>query len=658
MLRAVGFHRIALEESRISCPRNVSTNFLDPRALFLFSPLPAVEHAPAAWEEGGAGMAVVLNKVSQLHAACGAGDVETVQAYVSNQRSEFVGGKRVMIFHLDPEGASPIALAAMGGHNAVVELLLRHKVPSKSKADVNGQSLVGSSPLMLAAQHGHLDTVTLLLKSSADVAALSKAGESALHYAARNRDGHSRSVIMETLTAAGADAGLQNSHGLTAADIAAGKDPTLKENAAPAVEDAPATPASAVKGAEKTIEQYVTLSDGRRVKQVLDLNRAEWNAMGQRIVPVASEHEDAREKRLREKEAKKAQKEAAREQEYIAATGDERGFQGFVLAGQREMTAVEIMAQQLTKLGFAADVALITAKASEGRSLEDTLELAQTIGRELEESNARKVEELERKKAERRAAQEARIQADKESAAITAKASEGAEMLKDFLFKDAAAAESAGEAAGDAGVTAGSNDLLAAFAEGRVPSGLQRPLPSPNMAGPPPGTMGPPLPGNMMGPSMGWMPGMLPPHMLPPHVLMQQFMMLQQQMAHQHMMQFGAPPPPEHVMSPTSGAEAGKQILNVLQGGEGAAPEAQGKTGQNDTETATGQTKKGFQTDTQISNVALKERELQAFDFGAMQGDVGGVQDLENPHFKPQKRKVCFERKRPRRNQSEEEAGN
>ena len=66
----------------------------------------------------------------------------------------------------------------------------------------------------------------------------------------------------------------------------------------------------------------VGVSDGRRVKQVLDLNRAEWNAMGQRIVPVASEHEDAREKRLREKEAKKAQKEAAREQEYIAATGD------------------------------------------------------------------------------------------------------------------------------------------------------------------------------------------------------------------------------------------------------------------------------------------------------------------------------------------------
>mgnify|MGYP001427570624 CR=1 FL=1 len=79
---------------------------------------------------------------------------------------------------------------------------------------------------------------------------------------------------------------------------------------------------------------------------------------------------------------------------------------------------------------------------------------------------------------------------------------------------------------------------------------------------------------------------------------------------------------------------------SMQQGGEGAAPEAQGKTGQNDTETATGQTKKGFQTDTQISNVALKERELQVFDFGAMQGDVGGVQDLENPHFKPQKRKV------------------
>ena len=42
----------------------------------------------------------------------------------ATQKSEFVGGKRVMIFHLDPEGASALALAAMGGHTALVELLL------------------------------------------------------------------------------------------------------------------------------------------------------------------------------------------------------------------------------------------------------------------------------------------------------------------------------------------------------------------------------------------------------------------------------------------------------------------------------------------------------------------------------------------------------
>ena len=155
----------------------------------------------------GRGMAAVrLTKVSGLHSACGAGDIETVQAYASNQRSEFVGGKRVMIFHLDPEGASPLALAAMGGHTAVVELLLRIKVPPKSQADVNGQSLTGASPLMLAAQHGHTDMVKLLLRSGADALAVNKAGDGVLHYAARNSDSHSRSSVMEALAAAGADA--------------------------------------------------------------------------------------------------------------------------------------------------------------------------------------------------------------------------------------------------------------------------------------------------------------------------------------------------------------------------------------------------------------------------------------------------------------------
>ena len=71
-----------------------------------------------------ANMAVRLAKVSQLHAACGAGDMDTVQAFITNQRSEFVGGKRVMIFHLDPEGASPLALAAMGGHTALAQVVL------------------------------------------------------------------------------------------------------------------------------------------------------------------------------------------------------------------------------------------------------------------------------------------------------------------------------------------------------------------------------------------------------------------------------------------------------------------------------------------------------------------------------------------------------
>jgi len=187
-------------------------------------------------------MAVRLSKVSKLHAACGAGDITTVQAYIKNERTEMIGGKTVKIFHLDPEGASALALAAMGGHASIVQLLLPIKMPPKSNADVNGQSLAGTSPLMLAALHGHLDTVKLLLEAGADVTALSKVGESALHYAARNRDPHSRSGIMEALVAAGADAALLNAKGLTAADLAAGKDSQAA--------DAPAPPAPAPAAAD------------------------------------------------------------------------------------------------------------------------------------------------------------------------------------------------------------------------------------------------------------------------------------------------------------------------------------------------------------------------------------------------------------------------
>ena len=82
---------------------------------------------------------------------------------------------------------------------------------------------------------------------------LNKIGESALHYAARNRDPHSRSTIMEALTAAGADAALQNAKGLTASDIAAGKDPqdpsTIAAAAAAAATEGTQPPAQGVGGA-------------------------------------------------------------------------------------------------------------------------------------------------------------------------------------------------------------------------------------------------------------------------------------------------------------------------------------------------------------------------------------------------------------------------
>ena len=64
---------------------------------------------------------------------------------------------------------------------------------------------------------------------------------------------------------------------------------------------------------------------------------------------------------------------------HFAATGDTRGFEGFVKVGQREMTRVELTQEKLCKMGFATDVALATAKAAEGLSVEDCVELAQVM---------------------------------------------------------------------------------------------------------------------------------------------------------------------------------------------------------------------------------------------------------------------------------------
>ena len=72
---------------------------------------------------------------------------------------------------------------------------------------------------MLAAQNGHVNIVRTLLEHKADPQLKSEAGDTALHYATRNPDAHTRSEIFSFIQDAGGDASLPNAQGLSASDL-------------------------------------------------------------------------------------------------------------------------------------------------------------------------------------------------------------------------------------------------------------------------------------------------------------------------------------------------------------------------------------------------------------------------------------------------------
>eukprot|EP00960_Hanusia_phi_P031176 749125-Hanusia_phi.AAC.3 len=72
---------------------------------------------------------------------------------------------------------------------------------------------------MLAAQNGHVGIVRTLLEHEADPRLKSEAGETALHYATRNPDTHTRSEIFSLIQDAGGDASVPNAQGLSASDL-------------------------------------------------------------------------------------------------------------------------------------------------------------------------------------------------------------------------------------------------------------------------------------------------------------------------------------------------------------------------------------------------------------------------------------------------------
>ena len=109
------------------------------------------------------------------------------------------------------DGATPLYMAAQGGHRAIVELLL-----SKG-GGVNLAEADGGTPLYISAQIGQLVIVELLLSMGADINLATASGATPIFVAAQQ--GHLR--IVEILLSEGAAVNLAIADGSTALYIAA-----------------------------------------------------------------------------------------------------------------------------------------------------------------------------------------------------------------------------------------------------------------------------------------------------------------------------------------------------------------------------------------------------------------------------------------------------
>ncbi|XP_036391528.1 ankyrin repeat domain-containing protein 27 isoform X1 [Megalops cyprinoides] len=141
------------------------------------------------------------------------------------------------------DGFTPLHVAALHGHSALVSLLIRHGASINARnsqsatplhlacqnshvqvvtsllecnAKLNKKDQYGNTPLIHACLRGHLDTAAVLLKSSASVNIANNQGNTALHEAVRG--GHQ--ALVELLLQAGALVHLRNKRQRTALDCA------------------------------------------------------------------------------------------------------------------------------------------------------------------------------------------------------------------------------------------------------------------------------------------------------------------------------------------------------------------------------------------------------------------------------------------------------
>ncbi|KAL7932079.1 putative ankyrin repeat-containing protein [Trichoderma chlorosporum] len=143
-------------------------------------------------KEPGADDPPAGGKMSWLHAAAYCGIEPWVDKTLTDAAWKIWSRK---LTERDDLGRTPLHCAASGGHQAMVELLLRHR------ADANAKDGRGGTTLMWAAAQGHQGVMDLLIKRKVDVNARDQRKQTALSKAARQ--GHLE--IVQRLLDLGAD---------------------------------------------------------------------------------------------------------------------------------------------------------------------------------------------------------------------------------------------------------------------------------------------------------------------------------------------------------------------------------------------------------------------------------------------------------------------
>ncbi|KAL6822023.1 putative ankyrin repeat-containing protein [Trichoderma sp. SZMC 28015] len=131
-------------------------------------------------------------KISWLHVAAYFGIESWVNKTLTDAAWKIWSRK---LTERDDLGRTPLHCAASGGHQAMVELLLRHR------ADANAKDSQGRTTLMWAAAQGHQGVTDLLIKHKVNVNAKDERKQTALGEAARQ--GHKE--IVQRLLDLGAD---------------------------------------------------------------------------------------------------------------------------------------------------------------------------------------------------------------------------------------------------------------------------------------------------------------------------------------------------------------------------------------------------------------------------------------------------------------------